>query len=104
MDKKDDNVEENTDIQDLEKILNEADFSVGHKESVWEKIMSQLHTPNEKAMEEENCKSYIYTPTFSNIHKHDDCLSEEELDNVAGGLQKPPEDNGKNGKPKKGGI
>ena len=76
MNKKDDDFEKDTDFQDLEKILNETDFSAGHKEVVWEKIKSKMQTPSDKN------------------------LSMDELDKVAGGMNKPPEDNGK---PKKGG-
>ena len=76
MSKKDDNLEKSPDLKDLEKILNEADFSAGRKESVWKKIMSELQSQNSEIM------------------------SMDELDMVAGGLHKPPEDNGK---PKKGG-
>ena len=76
MSKKDDNLEKDPNFEDLEKILNEVDFSAGHKESVWKKIMSKLQSQNSENM------------------------SMEELDMVAGGMHKPPEDNGK---PKKGG-
>ena len=76
MNKKDDNLEKYPDFEDLEKILNEVDFSAGRKESVWKKIMSKLQSQN------------------------DENMSLDELDMVAGGMHKPPEDNSK---PKKGG-
>jgi len=75
MNKKDDNVLENKEVSDLEKKMNLVDFSAGHKDTVWNKILSKMQTQNNED------------------------LSLDELDKVAGGTQKPQN----NDKPKKGG-
>jgi len=52
----------------IEKTLNDIDFSRGHEGAVWDKIHSRLQTPNQEL-----------------------CL--DELDDVAGGLSKPHDEN-----------